>query len=103
MRFRDLKQAAAILLLTSTIIEGFISTHAGKRVITKIFIRKDTEIVFGSNSSSGLNSDEDEEFAREQQERKAIVDKVLQEQDNEFKEERRRKKWGDFADAAVQE
>jgi transcription-repair coupling factor (superfamily II helicase) len=69
-------------------------------------MRKDTEIVFGSDDSRGFqnsSTDEEEDFLREKEERKAIVDKVLEEQDNEFKEERRRKKWGDFAEAKTKE
>jgi hypothetical protein len=97
-----LKRVAAFWLLAST-AECFITLQSRQRVDTRISVRKDTKIVFGSDASSEMGTDEEEEFARDQKERQAYVEKVLLEQDAEFKEERRKKKWGDFADAKTKE
>lgn len=75
--------------------------------LTKLHLQKDTKIVYGSDSNSGVSygeaDDDEDEYAKDQRERQAVVAKILEEQDQEFKEERRRKKWGEFADATSKE
>ena len=76
------------------------------KTTSTLWLQKDTKIVFGSDDSSvesGISTDEDEEYAKNQKERQKIIDDVLEKQDLEFKEARRRKKWGDFADAKTKE
>lgn len=97
------KRLGTILLLTFAPAECFTTSQSRVHADTNIMMRKDTKIVFGSDATSEVSTDEDEDFARDQKERQAIVEKVLQEQDVEFKEERRRMKWGDFADAKTKE
>lgn len=67
-------------------------------------MRKDTEYIFGSDSAGLADEDEEEDsFDVEQRKRKEVVEKLLEEQDAEFLEERRRKNWGEFADAKTKE
>eukprot|EP00980_Cylindrotheca_fusiformis_P013544 scaffold3450_cov114-Cylindrotheca_fusiformis.AAC.49 len=91
------------VLLLAIASECFTSLQTRLRADTRISMRKDTKIVFGSDASSEVSTDEDEDFARDQKERQAVVDRALEMQDEEFKEERRRKKWGDFANAKTKE
>ena len=110
MKYPVNKQVAVIWLLFA-VSEGFISTQLpwqrDDASFTRLFLNKDQKIVFGSDDSSieagGIGSDEDEEYAKKQRERQAVIDNVLEAQDLEFKEARRRKKWGDFADAKTKE
>ena len=68
--------------------------------------RPDSSLSFGSEED---NLEEDEQDYYEQQEseyqarREAIVNKALEEQDKQYKEERRREVWGEFADAKTPE
>jgi len=69
-------------------------------------LRPDTQMTFGSDDD---NPEEDEEDYYDEEEnqyikkRDEVVQKALDEQDKEFREERRRKVWGDFADAKTAE
>jgi hypothetical protein len=96
------KRIAAFWLLAST-AECFNTLQSRQRVDTRISVRKDTKIVFGSEPQNEMASDEEEDFAKDAELRAAYVEKVLLKQDAEFKEERRKKKWGDFADAKTKE
>ena len=70
-------------------------------------LRPDTRIDFGSEQ--GLEEDEDDlddediQYQNDRINREKVVEKVLDEQDKEFKEERRRQVWGEFADAKSKE
>jgi transcription-repair coupling factor (superfamily II helicase) len=70
-------------------------------------LRPDTRIDFGSEV--GLEEDEDDlddediQYQKDRINREKVVEKVLNEQDKEFKEERRRQVWGEFADAKSKE
>lgn len=67
-------------------------------------LRPDTQITFGSDvdEEEELDDYEDEEDEYKKK-RDEVVQKKLDEQDKEFKEERRRKVWGEFADAKTAE
>jgi hypothetical protein len=58
--------------------------------------RSDIDVIFGSEQE-GI--DDEEEFRREQEERRQRISLILKEQDLEFKEDRRRRKWGRYANA----
>mmetsp|Transcript_62610 Transcript_62610/g.70003 ORF Transcript_62610/g.70003 Transcript_62610/m.70003 type:complete len:1159 (+) Transcript_62610:97-3573(+) len=70
-------------------------------------LRPDTRIDFGSEADieeeEEDDDDDDVKYQKERYEREKLVKKVLNEQDKEFKEERRRKVWGEFADAKSKE
>lgn len=64
-------------------------------------IRRDTEFIFGSDSGDEKedeNEDEDD-YSRERRRHQKVVDSILEKEDEKYKEERRKKKWGEFADA----
>ena len=65
-------------------------------------MRHDISVTFGSDDPDDFGTDEDE-FRAEQALRKAKIDALLQQQDVEFKEQRRLKKWGKFANATSKE
>ncbi len=69
-------------------------------------VRTDTMITFGSEVED-LEEEEEDYYDRQESEmqkrRQEIVNKALEEQDKEFKEERRREVWGEFADAKTAE
>jgi transcription-repair coupling factor (superfamily II helicase) len=69
-------------------------------------LRPDTQITFGSDDDNP-EEDEDDYYDEEENQyikkRDEVVQKALDEQDKEFREERRRKVWGDFADAKTAE
>lgn len=92
------------LLLFINASAAFIQAPSNQRRIdTKLHnIQRNRKIVFGSDQSVD-GSDEDEDFLKERAERNAIIESVLKEQDEEFKEERRKKQWGEFADAKTKE
>jgi len=59
--------------------------------------RFDIDVVFGSTDVEG---DEDElSNQREQDARRQAISSLLKEQDDEFREERRKRKWGKYANA----
>eukprot|EP00532_Pseudo-nitzschia_australis_P004827 CAMPEP_0168186888 /NCGR_PEP_ID=MMETSP0139_2-20121125/14695_1 /TAXON_ID=44445 /ORGANISM="Pseudo-nitzschia australis, Strain 10249 10 AB" /LENGTH=1127 /DNA_ID=CAMNT_0008108971 /DNA_START=171 /DNA_END=3554 /DNA_ORIENTATION=+ len=66
-------------------------------------LRPDTQIEFGSGEEDDEEDDYDNEENEYQRKRDEIVQKALDDQDKEFKEERRRKVWGEFADAKTAE
>mmetsp|Transcript_10736 Transcript_10736/g.25415 ORF Transcript_10736/g.25415 Transcript_10736/m.25415 type:complete len:1147 (+) Transcript_10736:265-3705(+) len=67
-------------------------------------LRPDTQIEFGSGVDVEEEDDDyDEQENAYQRKRDEIMKKALEEQDKEFKEERRRKVWGEFADAKTAE
>ena len=66
-------------------------------------LRPDTQIEFGSGEEDDEEDDYDNEENEYQRKRDEIVQKALDDQDKEFKEERRRKVWGEFADAKTPE
>lgn len=96
----------ALLLLLVNTSNAFINSAPSDRrqMNTQLFVnvRKDTRITFGSDQSTE-EDDEEEEYVRERAERDAVIESVLKEQDEEFKEERRKKRWGEFADAKTKE
>ena len=70
-------------------------------------IGRDTEFIFGSDAVN-LPEDDDEaegedEYSRDQRERQQVVDKLLAHEDEKFKEERRKKNWGEFAGVKTKE
>ncbi len=72
-------------------------------VARPMVVRRDTEFIFGSDSVN-LPEDDDEEdeeaeYLQDQRKRQAVVQKYLDADDKKFKEERRKKNWGEFADA----
>eukprot|EP00535_Pseudo-nitzschia_heimii_P007971 CAMPEP_0197177938 /NCGR_PEP_ID=MMETSP1423-20130617/3368_1 /TAXON_ID=476441 /ORGANISM="Pseudo-nitzschia heimii, Strain UNC1101" /LENGTH=1146 /DNA_ID=CAMNT_0042627565 /DNA_START=145 /DNA_END=3585 /DNA_ORIENTATION=+ len=78
---------------------------SGKK--TPMGLRPDTQITFGSDTESFEDDDdyddyEAEEIAR-QKKRDELIQKALADQDKEFKEERRRDVWGEFAEAKTAE
>jgi len=64
--------------------------------------RSDIKVVCGSGEGDDFGTDEDD-FKREQAERKAKIQAILQKQDEEFKQARRARKWGKFANATSKE
>lgn len=59
--------------------------------------RSDIDVVFGSTD---VEDDEDElANKREQDARRQAISSLLQEQDEEFREERKKRKWGKYANA----
>mmetsp|Transcript_11298 Transcript_11298/g.27194 ORF Transcript_11298/g.27194 Transcript_11298/m.27194 type:complete len:1078 (-) Transcript_11298:36-3269(-) len=100
------KCMSLLLLLILNTSKAFINSVPSNRrqLDTQLYaeIRRNTQITFGSDQSTD-GSDEEEEFVRERAERDAIIESVLKEQDEEFKEERRKKRWGQFADAKTKE
>jgi hypothetical protein len=65
-------------------------------------MRYDMSVTFGSGDADDFGTEEDE-FRTDQAARKAIIQSLLRQQDEDFKEERRRKKWGKFANVTSQE
>jgi len=65
-------------------------------------MRFDMSVTFGSKDPDDFGTEEDD-FREEQASRKEKIDNLLKEQDVAFKEERRRKKWGKFANATSKE
>lgn len=65
-------------------------------------MRYDMSVTFGSEDPDDFGTEEDD-FRAEQASRKAKIDALLKQQDVDFKEERRRKKWGKFANATSKE
>ncbi|CAJ1952380.1 unnamed protein product [Cylindrotheca closterium] len=93
------------LLLIINASNAFINSIPSDRrqLDTQLYnIRKNTRITFGSDQSVD-GSDEEEAYVKDRAERDAIIEGVLKEQDEEFKEERRKKRWGEFADAKTKE
>ena len=70
-------------------------------------VRTDMMIAFGSDDDNLEDEDEEDYYEKQEIENQAkrdeIVNQKLKEQDQEFKEERRRQVWGDFADAKTAE
>ncbi|KAL3926684.1 MAG: hypothetical protein SGBAC_013374 [Bacillariaceae sp.] len=102
MRHLSSRKCVSLLLLINT-TKAFINSGPSNRrqLDTQLYdinIRRNTKITFGSDNSSD-GSDEEESYIKEREERDAIIESVLKEQDEEFKEERRKKRWGEFADA----
>ena len=65
-------------------------------------MRYDMSVTFGSDDPDDFGTDEDD-FRAEQAARKAKIEALLKQQDVDFKEERRKKKWGKFANATSKE
>ena len=64
-------------------------------------VRRDTEFIFGSDSADekeDQDGDEDD-YSRDQRRRQQIVNDILEKENEKYKEERRKKKWGEFAGA----
>jgi hypothetical protein len=59
--------------------------------------RADIDVIFGSEQEGSI--DDEEEFRSEQEERRRKISLILKEQDLEFKEDRKRRKWGKYANA----
>lgn len=102
MRHLSSRKCVSLLLLINT-TKAFINSGPSNRrqldtQLYDISIRRNTKITFGSDNTSD-GSDEEESYIKEREERDAIIETVLKEQDEEFKEERRKKRWGEFADA----
>jgi hypothetical protein len=57
--------------------------------------RSDIDVIFGSDRE---DADEDQD-RREQEERRQKISVILKQQDLEFKEDRKRRKWGKYANA----
>lgn len=102
-------RAHAPRILSPTVLKSSSDVdETEKKTSAKIHsgVRPDSSLSFGSEED---NLEEDEEDYYEQQEneyqarREAIVNKALEEQDKQFKEERRREVWGEFADAKTPE
>ena len=70
-------------------------------------LRPDTQITFGSDTESLEDDDDYDDYEREENARRLkrdeLIKKALADQDKEFKEERRRNVWGEFADAKTAE
>ena len=67
----------------------------------------DLDVSFGSSNATGVNwgfeEDDDDDVDKDRVRRRQELDKLLEDQDNEFKEERRKKMWGEFANATSKE
>jgi hypothetical protein len=61
--------------------------------------RSDIDVIFGSDRE---DADEDHD-RREQEERRQKISTILKQQDLEFKEDRKRRKWGKYANATSRE
>jgi hypothetical protein len=94
---------------SSSFDERMSTTEKGTQKIASVprGIRPDTQVVFGSSASNeGMeegDGEEDDDYEREQRMRQRVVERLLQKQDLEFKEERRRRVWGEFANATSKE
>jgi hypothetical protein len=106
------KELVACLLIRISISNAFVTQPRrnggmSSYTSTRLQIGKDTKIVYGSDSNNGVsygeNEEEEDDYVKEQVARQAVVAKLLEEQDAEFKEDRRRKTWGEFADATSKE
>jgi hypothetical protein len=76
--------------------------HQQLRALNQDPMRYDMSVTFGSEDPDDFGTEEDD-FRAEQASRKAKIDALLKQQDVDFKEERRRKKWGKFANATSKE
>jgi transcription-repair coupling factor (superfamily II helicase) len=121
MRFQPATNYLLACFLSNAAVKGFISSSyprlssSSLTTTTRLLegrsdgrsdIQRDRKIVFGSSEAEEDDDgaiDEDVEYDRQQQERKLAVAKLLEQQDAEFKEDRRKKKWGEFADATSKE
>jgi CarD-like/TRCF domain len=66
----------------------------------------DAYVVYGSSAADddeGEGDDDDAHELEQQRTRRRVIELALEEQDRNFREERRRKVWGDFANATSRE
>ena len=63
--------------------------------------RADIDVVFGSADVEG--DDEEEMNRKEQDVRRKMITSFLQEQDEEFRQERKKRKWGKYANATTKQ
>jgi transcription-repair coupling factor (superfamily II helicase) len=67
----------------------------------------DMDVTFGSSNNTGVNwgyeEDDLDDEDNDRKKRKETLEKLMQQQDLDFKEERRQKKWGKFANATTKE
>jgi len=66
-------------------------------------MRKDMNVVFGSGADEEDIDTVEGDRQREQQERMAKIETLLETQEQEFRDERRRKVWGKFSNATTRE
>ena len=66
-------------------------------------MRKDMNVVFGSGADEEDIDTVEGDRQREQQERMAKIETLLESQEQEFRDERRRKVWGKFSNATTRE
>lgn len=62
--------------------------------------RLDVDVIFGSGNP---DDEEDEDYVQDRRLRTETVQRVLAEQDEEFRRERKQKQWGRFANATTRE
>ena len=68
--------------------------------------RQDIQVTFGSELDDDDDvdeGDEEQEHAIRQRQRQATIDQYLAEEDDAYREERRQKLWGDYANATTKE
>eukprot|EP00529_Nitzschia_sp_RCC80_P008145 CAMPEP_0113515198 /NCGR_PEP_ID=MMETSP0014_2-20120614/40813_1 /TAXON_ID=2857 /ORGANISM="Nitzschia sp." /LENGTH=1198 /DNA_ID=CAMNT_0000411743 /DNA_START=393 /DNA_END=3989 /DNA_ORIENTATION=+ /assembly_acc=CAM_ASM_000159 len=80
-------------LVSSTSVSSPVPIYSSAFVIENGINHDGDEIL------NGDLFDEEDEYEKELEKRRKVVEEMLEEQDKQFKEERRREVWGDFADA----
>ena len=66
-------------------------------------MRKDMKVTFGSGEDDEDIDTTEGDRQRDQRDRKARIEELLEDQDKEFREERKRKVWGKFSNATTKE
>jgi len=114
----SLRTAALSLLLASAIFypascfapyqsisSNGVSTSFSSRLFALGYdpMRKDMNVVFGSGADEEDIDTVEGDRQREQQERMAKIETLLESQEQEFRDERRRKVWGKFSNATTRE
>jgi hypothetical protein len=66
-------------------------------------MRKDMKVTFGSGEDEEDIDTTEGDRQRDQRARKARIEELLEDQDQEFREERKRKVWGKFSNATTKE
>jgi hypothetical protein len=110
-------ESVALLLLASlhrTVVSFAPQQQSQKSIVSfslssKLFalgydpMRKDMKVTFGSGEDDEDIDTTEGDRQRDQRDRKARIEELLEDQDKEFREERKRKVWGKFSNATTKE
>jgi hypothetical protein len=113
MRLSSMTKTLSLLLMAHP-IACFVPFSSSKSTITTSFssqlfalgydpMRKDMKVTFGSGEDEEDIDSVEGDRQRDQRERKEKIATLLEDQDQEFRNERKRKVWGKFSNATTRE